>query len=45
LGQLVYDLKNPLSKQQIDLSFLSSGVYYLKVQNDSGQRVFKIIKE
>jgi len=45
LGQLVYVLKNPLSKQEIDLSFLSSGVYYLKAQNNSGQKVFKVIKE
>lgn len=45
LGQIVYSLNNPTQKQQIDLSFLSSGIYYLKVQNNSEKKVFKIIKE
>jgi hypothetical protein len=45
LGQVVYSLDKPVSKHEIDLSFLSGGVYYLKAQNNSEQRVFKIIRE
>jgi hypothetical protein len=45
LGQTVYILDTITSKQEIDLSFLASGVYYLKIQGNSEQKVFKIIKE
>lgn len=45
LGQIVYSLNTVSQKQELDLSFLSSGIYYLKVENISGQKVFKVIKE
>ncbi|MDO8998426.1 MAG: T9SS type A sorting domain-containing protein [Bacteroidota bacterium] len=45
LGQVVYSIDNPDVKHEIDLSFLTSGIYYLKVQNISEQKAFKIIKE
>jgi len=45
LGRQVYELKFLKAKQEIDLSFLSSGFYYLKTQGDSGRKVFKILKE
>lgn len=45
LGQVVTALKASEQKQEIDLSFLSSGVYYLKVQSGLNQKVFKVIKE
>ena len=45
LGQTVYLLNNPSSKQEIDLSSYVSGIYYVKIQGSSEQRVFKIIKK
>ncbi|MDO8998425.1 MAG: T9SS type A sorting domain-containing protein [Bacteroidota bacterium] len=45
LGQIIYKIDNVNSKQEIDLSFLASGIYYLKVQSNSEQKAFKIIKE
>jgi translation elongation factor EF-1beta len=44
-GQLIFEKNNLNQKQEIDLSFLGSGIYYLKVQNNSEQKIFKIIKE
>ncbi len=32
-------------KQEVDLSFLSTGIYYIKVQSNAEQKTFKIIKE
>jgi hypothetical protein len=45
LGQVVYSLENLNIKQEIDISNLASGIYYLKIQNSSTQKVVKIIKE
>lgn len=45
LGQKIYSIDTLTRKQEIDLSFLESGIYYLRVQNNSEQKVFKIIKE
>ena len=45
LGQIVFIQNILTSKQELDLSFLASGIYYLKVQSNSEQKVFKIIKE
>jgi hypothetical protein len=45
LGQILRDFHNLSVKSEIDLSFLPSGIYYLKVQNNSKQKIFKIIKE
>ncbi|MBA2610808.1 MAG: T9SS type A sorting domain-containing protein [Bacteroidetes bacterium] len=45
LGQVVFSLKDFASKNELDLSFLSSGLYYLRIKNASEQKAFKIIKE
>jgi hypothetical protein len=45
LSQIVYSIDKPNTKQEIDLSFLASGIYYLKIQDNSEQKVVKIIKE
>ncbi|HXB41365.1 MAG TPA: T9SS type A sorting domain-containing protein [Bacteroidia bacterium] len=45
LGQIVYVLNNPVSKQEIDLSSFPTGVYYLKAESKSDQKVFKILKD
>jgi hypothetical protein len=45
LGQIVYSSNIIYPEQELDLSFLASGIYYLKIQNNSDQKVFKIIKE
>jgi hypothetical protein len=45
LGQSVY-MDSELSKSEgIVLDFLSPGLYYLKIQNDYGKKIFKLIKE
>ncbi len=38
-------LKNPVSKQEIDLGYFTSGIYFMKIQNNLEQRVFKVIVE
>lgn len=43
LGKIVFMETNP--KQEIDISFLESGVYLLKLENEAGLRAYKIIKE
>ena len=45
LGQIVHFDADLNLEEEIDLSFLASGIYYLKVQNNSEQKVFKIIKQ
>lgn len=45
LGQTVYIIDKLNQNQEIDLSFLSSGIYYINVQNSTSQIVFKIFKE
>jgi hypothetical protein len=45
LGQSVYEINKPKPKEDIDLSFLASGIYYLKVESKTGQKVFKVVKE
>lgn len=44
LGQIVYTTKNSNPQQEIDLSFLTGGIYYLKIQDKSEQKIFKIMK-
>ncbi len=44
LGQKLREYRLNEEKSVIDLSFLASGVYYLKTQSNHGQKVFKIIK-
>lgn len=45
LGQVVYSKNNLEQKQEIDLSFLPNGIYFLKLQNNSEQKVIKLIKD
>jgi hypothetical protein len=45
LGQIIFKLSNPKPHQEIDIGFLPTGIYYLKVQNSEGQKVFKLLKE
>ena len=45
LGQQVYTILTPEPKQEIDISHLSPGIYFLKAENRQGQGVFKLIKE
>lgn len=45
LGQLVYEMNNPQIKQEVDISLLASGIYYLSLQSEAGQKYFKIIKQ
>ena len=45
-GQVVYHSENVKAhKQELDLSFLRNGLYFLKIQSGSDQKTFKIIKE
>ncbi len=45
LGQALFVLNDPLSKQEIDLSSFSRGIYFITLQNGSMRKVFKIVKE
>jgi len=45
IGEKVYSLSDFKQSQEIDISFLASGIYYLKLQSNFDQRVFKIVKE
>jgi hypothetical protein len=45
LGQNVYLNSHVVQKQEIDLSLLPSGIYFLKLQNNSDYKTFKILKE
>lgn len=45
LGQIVFIYQEPKNKQEIDLSFLSRGVYYLTLEGKHGRKVVKFIKE
>lgn len=45
LGQVVYTNDHPTSKLDINIDFLSTGIYYLKIQNNFKQAVYKISKE
>lgn len=45
LGQVLYLKKDPELKEELDLKSFPAGIYYLKVQSHSNQKVFKIIKE
>ncbi len=45
LGQQVYTLLIPEPKQEIDVSYLPSGVYFLKAENKQGHGMFKLIRE
>jgi hypothetical protein len=45
LGKTIYSKDTLTQKQEIDLSFLESGIYYLRVEGFNVSKVFKIIKE
>lgn len=45
LGQLVFEQLSPSQNETVDLTFLSTGIYYLKIQNDNGQKIYKLLKE
>lgn len=45
LGQELYTLRKPQPKQEIDISILPTGIYFLKAENKFGKAVFKIVKE
>jgi hypothetical protein len=45
LGQVLFVLFKPVPKQEIDLSHLPAGIYFLKVENKQAQGVFKVVKE
>jgi hypothetical protein len=43
VGEIVYSSFDLKRKQEIDLSFLTQGIYFLKMQINSSQKTFKII--
>jgi hypothetical protein len=45
LGQELFRMLKPQPKQEINISNLPSGIYFLKAENKQGQGVFKIVKE
>ena len=45
LGQVVYISGDKSPRQEIDLSFLEAGIYYLKIQSNSEQKTIKLIKQ
>lgn len=45
LNQVVYSLESVSNNQNIDLDFLASGFYYLKIQNSNVQKTYKFFKE
>ncbi|MES2679663.1 MAG: T9SS type A sorting domain-containing protein [Bacteroidota bacterium] len=44
LGQIIYSFDKLNSQQEIEMKPLRTGIYYLKIQTDSGQNSFKIVK-
>lgn len=45
LGQIVYNLNELSQTQQIDISFLPGGVYFLNLQKGIEQKTIKLIKD
>lgn len=45
LGQVIYTRNAANQLEEIDLTIFKSGLYFLKIQSNSEQKVFKIIKE
>lgn len=45
IGQEVMKIKNTSSEMKVDLSRLTSGNYFLKLETEKGQKIFKIIKQ
>ncbi len=44
-GQIVYDNNNISVSNEIDLSFLSSGIYCVEIEGHRGRKVLKLVKE
>ncbi|WP_317899260.1 T9SS type A sorting domain-containing protein [Aurantibacillus circumpalustris] len=44
LGELVYSKPNQYSNNQIDLSFLPQGIYYLSAESDKIKKTIKVVK-
>ena len=44
-GQTVYSKDVFDLKEELDINFLESGIYYLKLESEKGYKVFKIVKE
>lgn len=45
LGQIVYTLQNPEQKEEIDITHLKQGFYFIIVQDKNSNRTFKLMKE
>ncbi len=45
IGQIIYSSKNTSKNHEIDLSLFENGIYFLKLQNNSEQKVIKLIKD
>lgn len=45
LGQIIYNTEVSDRKLKLDLSSISNGVYFIYVQNNVGQKIFKIVKD
>jgi hypothetical protein len=45
LGQIVYSIEKIQSSQEIDLSFLKGGIYFLRANDSIEKKVLKILKE
>ncbi len=45
LGQVIFTQYNFKLEDEMDIRFLPEGIYCLKIENESGQRLFKFIKE
>lgn len=44
-GLVIYPESELMTNQEIEMSNVNSGIYFLKIQSESGQKVFKIVKE
>ena len=45
IGQIIYSANNISENHEIDLSLFENGIYFLKLQNNSEQKVIKLIKD
>jgi hypothetical protein len=43
-GTLIFEEQINSKKQSFDLSFLSNGIYYVRIKGNSANKTFKIIK-
>ena len=45
IGQVLLSKEAFKLEDEIDISYLQDGIYYLKIQNDGGQKICKFLKE